>query len=402
MAHRRLMTCLTAVVLLGGGLATIAPSALASSVSATRQTGMTNVARSCPTVVSLGWATCLAVGKHATSASPLDGPPASALTPDGLQDAYNLTGLSSGGATVAIVDAFGYPNLEADLATFRSYFGLSACTTANGCLTIMNQTGGSQLPAFNLGWATEQALDVDAVSSACPDCKIIVVQSDTNSSGNLSKAVAEAATQPGVVAISNSYQGHDAKDANWAKYYNQPGIAVTAATGDGGFQGAGYPASSQFVTAVGGTSLSKAANDRGWTESAWSGAGSGCSRFNVKVEAQQQFHTGCLGLRASSDVSAAADPNRGGLAWFGPISEDSSVWGQYGGTSEATPIIASVYALSGNTAGQANEIPYANTSDLFDITTGTNGTCTKTQICTARKGWDGPTGLGTPNGAGGF
>ena len=406
MANRRLMTGLSAIALLGAGLAA-APAALAST-NGHHTPSIAHVTRACATSVPLGFATCFAEGFHASSTMhPFDGPPSTALTPAKLQDAYNLTGLESGGATVAIVDAFGYPNLERDLGIFRSYFNLPACTTSNGCLTIMNQTGGSQLPAFNEGWAIEQALDVDAISSACPDCKILMVQSDTNSGGNLGKAAAEAASQPGVVAISNSYGGHDAKDANWAKYYDWPNIAVTASTGDSGWQGGSYPAASQFVTAVGGTTLYASArdghSDRGWTETAWAGAGSGCSRFNVKVEAQQSFHTGCFGLRAESDVSAAADPNRGGLAWYGPSSETISGWGQYGGTSEASPIIASVYALSGDTKGQANEIPYAHASDLYDITSGSNGSgCPQVQICTARVGWDGPTGLGTPNGVAGF
>lgn len=399
MNRRTLATGLAIVGIVAGSLA--AAQSGASAATATKKPQPTHTARLCPAAVPRGFMTCFAeqvIGVHGV----LDGPPASALTPAQLQDAYNLDGLQSHGRTVAIVDAFGYPNLERDLGVFRDYFGLPPCTTANGCLTIMDQRGGSDLPPFNLGWAGEQALDVDAVSSACPDCKIVVVQSDTNSLGNLARAVRTAAKQPGVVAISNSYGGHDSKDANWGKYYHQPGIAVTASTGDSGFQGAQYPSSSQWVTAVGGTALFPASNKRGWDETAWVGAGSGCSRFNVKIEAQQGYHTSCLGMRAASDVSAAASPSRGGLAWYGPSSEQDSRWGQVGGTSESSPIIASVYALSGNTKGNANEIPYGDPSHLFDITEGANGTCDPMQICTARKGWDGPTGLGTPNGAGSF
>ena len=123
-----------------------------------------------------------------------------AKTPAQLKDAYKLTGTSSGGRTVAIVDAYGYPNLERDLATYRSYFGLPACTTANGCLTIMDQNGGTSLPRFNTGWAGEQALDVDAVSAICPDCKILVVQAKSASIADLGTAVNTAAKQAGVVA----------------------------------------------------------------------------------------------------------------------------------------------------------------------------------------------------------
>jgi subtilase family serine protease len=328
-------------------------------------------------------------------------PPSTGLTPAGLRDAYKLNGLSANGRTVAIVDAYGYPNLERDLGVYRSQFGLSACTIANGCLRIINQTGGSSLPRFNAGWAGEQALDVDAVSAAAPDAKIVVVQANSASFADLGTAVVTAAKQAGVVAISNSYGGGDAADSTYGTYYNHPGIAVTASTGDNGYQGGSYPASSSYVTAVGGTSLVAASNTRGWSESVWSGAGSGCSTVNTALSAASSFGTGCS-KRAMADVSAAADPGKGGLAIYYPTSKTASTWAQFGGTSESAPIIASVYALSGNTTGYANALPYAHAGSLFDVTSGSNGSCPTTQWCNARTGWDGPTGLGTPNGAGAF
>jgi hypothetical protein len=141
-------------------------------------------------------------------------------------------------------------------------------------------------------------------------------------------------------------------------------------------------------------------------ESVWSGTGSGCSAYNAALSAAAGFSTGCA-KRAMNDVAAASDPSNGGLAVVYPTSSKSSTWGQFGGTSEASPIIASVYALSGNTGSKANgvyanSIPYAHTGSLFDVTSGSNGSCTTTQWCTARTGWDGPTGLGTPNGIAGF
>ena len=328
-------------------------------------------------------------------------PPASALTPSQLRDAYNLAGTSSGGRTVAIVDAYGYPNLERDLGVYRSQFGLSSCTRANGCLRVVNQTGGSKLPSFNVGWAGETALDVDAVSAACPDCKILVVEAKSASIANLGTAARTAAAQPGVVAISNSYGGGDLSDASYGSYYNHPGIAVTASTGDDGYQGGSFPASSAYVAAVGGTSLSSSGTSRGWSESAWDGAGSGCSTVNAALSAAASYGTGCA-KRAIADVSAAADPSAGGLAVYFPTSRSASTWAQVGGTSESSPIIASVYALSGNTSGYANATPYAHSGSLFDVTSGSNGSCPTTQWCHARAGWDGPTGLGTPNGVGAF
>ncbi|HYU84519.1 MAG TPA: hypothetical protein VEK80_06910, partial [Kribbellaceae bacterium] len=285
------------------------------------------------------------------------------------------------------------------LATYRSYFGLPACTTASGCLKIVDQDGGTNYPRMDVGWAGEQALDVDAVSAICPDCKIVVVQAKSNSFANLGAAVIQASKMAGVVAISNSYGGGDAADTTYGTYYNHPGIAVTASTGDNGYRGGSYPASSSYVTAVGGTSLVAANNTRGWSESAWSGAGSGCSSYNVALAAAATFDTGCA-RRAMADVSAAADPNSGGMAVYYPTSRTNSTWAQVGGTSESAPIIAAVYALAGG--GYSNATPYSHTSSLFDVTTGNNGSCPTTQWCVARVGWDGPTGLGTPNGSGAF
>ncbi|MEO8749196.1 MAG: hypothetical protein ABI384_02265 [Allobranchiibius sp.] len=394
-------------------LALASASALAAAVvpaaSATGVAGANSHARqahSCSQSVAKGYSTCFAAkledarGISVNSAGRTITPHAiSGKTPTDIRGAYKLSGLSSAGRTVAIVDAYGYPNAERDLGVYRKQFGLAACTRANGCLTVMSQTGSkTSLPATNVGWDQEQALDLDAVSAACPDCKILLVQAKSASNTNLGTAVNKAAGQAGVVAISNSYGGGDSSDATYGRYYNHPGIAVTASTGDNGYQGASYPASSHYVTAVGGTSLTTSSNARGWTESAWSGAGSGCTTYNSAPSGQNSTLTHCSG-RAMADVSAVADPNTG-LAVYAPTSSTASSWAQYGGTSLSSPIVASVYALSGNTAGYANTLPYAHTSGLFDVTSGSNGSCS--YYCSAQNGWDGPTGLGTPNGTSGF
>lgn len=386
-----------------GALAVAGLTSQGAAAAPTPYTAGKHAAKVCATAKSPHTASCHAFKLvDAAGVTPAAAtPPATGLTPTGLRDAYKLNGLSANGRTVAIVDAYGYPNLERDLGVYRSQFGLSACTVASGCLRIIDQNGGSSLPRLDVGWAGEQALDVDAVSAAAPDAKIVVVQAKSASFADLGAAVVTASKQPGVVAISNSYGGGDAADSTYGTYYNHPGIAVTASTGDDGYQGGSYPASSSYTTAVGGTSLVSASNTRGWSESVWSGAGSGCSTYNTALSAAATFGTGCA-KRAMADVSAAADPGKGGMAIYYPTSRTASTWAQFGGTSEAAPIIAAVYALSGNTTGYANALPYSHTSSLFDVTTGSNGSCPTTQWCTARTGWDGPTGLGTPNGSGAF
>jgi subtilase family serine protease len=395
-SKRFIAALLGAGALAASTLAAGTSGADAASPHLTQLSGL-HAQRVCAKTPTAGHSTCFSkVLVNSKGAVPMaTAPLASALSPTQLKAAYGLTGTSSGGRTVAIVDAYGYPNLERDLTIYRNYYGMPACTTANGCLKIVNQTGGTSLPRANTGWDQEQALDVDAVSATCPDCKIVMVQASSNSNANLAAAVNQAAKM-GASAISNSYGGGDSAED---PAYNHPGIAITASTGDSGFKGGSYPASSQFVTAVGGTSLTMSGNTR-VDETAWSGAGSGCSTVISQPAFQASVNTGCA-KRAIADVSAAADPNTGGLSVYAPTNTKSSTWSQYGGTSESAPIIASIYTLAGT--GLSNATPYSHTASLHDITSGTNGsTCSVFQWCHAGAGWDGPTGLGTPNGTGAF
>jgi subtilase family serine protease len=359
-------------------------------------------AHSCSAPIA-GSASCMAIVRTDVT-SPTGATPAA--TPAGygpadLQSAYNLPSSTAGsGQTIAIVDAYDDPTAESDLNVYRSQYGLPPCTTANGCFKKIDQNGGTNYPRTDSGWAQEISLDLDMVSAACPNCNILLVEAKTNSFANLGAAVNQAAATPGVAAISNSYGGSDASDSNYGAYYNHPGIAVTVSSGDNGY-GVEYPASSHYVTAVGGTSLQKASTTRGWTETAWSGAGSGCSKYNTALSGQASFNTGCS-MRAVADVSAVADPSTGVAVYDSTASRGQSGWMVFGGTSVSSPIIASVYGLAGNHASIDNNYPYSHASSLYDVTSGSNGSCTTSQWCNAGTGWDGPTGLGTPNGTGAF
>jgi Carbohydrate binding module (family 35)/Subtilase family len=321
------------------------------------------------------------------------------LGPADLQNAYKLPSASAGsGATVAIVDAFDDPKAESDLATYRSQFGLPPCTTANGCFRKVNQNGAaSPLPKSDAGWAGEISLDVDMVSAVCPLCKILLVEANTPSN-DLFTAI-DTAAKMGAKFISNSWGGNESpgQDGFDQQHLNKPGVAITASSGDDGF-GVIHPASSRFVTAVGGTSLRRATNSRGWTETAWSGAGSGCSAQSPKPP--WQHDTGCP-RKTVADVSAVADPATG-VAVF--LTFGGNGWAVFGGTSASAPIIASVYALAGTPAGGTipASYPYAHTGNLFDVTSGSNGSCSPSYLCHAGTGFDGPTGLGTPNGTAAF
>jgi subtilase family serine protease len=394
MRSRRIAAIAIAFATAIGGIALASPAAQAK----TAPTGLTT-AYSCAHVA--GVAHCDA--RVVTGGVLANGLKPNAATPSGffpadLQSAYNLPSATAGsGQTVAIVDAYDDPTAEADLAVYRSQFGLPACTTANGCFKKVNQTGGTTYPRKNGGWAQEISLDVDMVSAICPNCHILLVEASSNSFANLGAAVNYAAAHAN--AVSNSYGGSDVADSS-APYYNHPGVAITASSGDAGY-GVEFPASSHYVTAVGGTSLTRAGNTRGWSETAWNGAGSGCSTENVALSGAASFGTGCSG-RAEADVSAVANPSTGVAVYDSTAYQGLSGWLVFGGTSVSSPIIASVYALAGNEASIDNNYPYAHSTSLFDVTSGSNGSCPTSQWCNARTGWDGPTGLGTPNGAGAF
>ncbi|MFK0283748.1 peptidase S8 [Streptomyces sp. NPDC090499] len=334
----------------------------------------------------------------------------SGYSPTNLRSAYGLTSAAASngsGETIAIVDAYNDPNAESDLATYRSYYGLSACTTANGCFKKVSQTGSTtSLPSSDAGWSEEISLDLDMASAICPLCNITLVEATSASYANLGTAENEAVAL-GAKFVSNSYGGSESSSQTTydTSYYNHAGVAITVSSGDSAY-GAEYPATSRYVTAVGGTKLSTSSTTRGWTETVWKtssteGTGSGCSSYDAKPS--WQTDTGCT-KRMESDVSAVADPATGVSVYdsYGV----TAGWYTFGGTSVSAPIIAGVYALAGTPASGTYpaQYPYdyAGTSSLNDVTSGNNGSCSTSYFCTAGTGYDGPTGWGTPEGISAF
>jgi hypothetical protein len=281
----------------------------------------------------------------------------------------------------------------------------AACGT--GCFEKLNEDGEtSPLPTASgtTGWATEESLDVDMVSAICPNCHIILVEANSSSIDDLGTGV-DAAVNAGAQYVSNSYGADEfADETSYDGYYDHPGTVVTVSAGDRGY-GVEFPAVSQYVTAVGGTSLTTASNSRGWAETVWGsssggeGTGSGCSQYEP-APAWQLSSDQCSN-RENNDVAAVADPNTGVAVYD---TYDQGGWLEVGGTSASSPIIAAVYALAGLPAAGAypSSYPYGDPSALNDVTSGANGTCTPTIFCTAGSGYDGPTGLGTPNGVAAF
>ncbi|HEX9105748.1 MAG TPA: S53 family peptidase [Longimicrobiales bacterium] len=370
------------------------PTAPLASASGVGQAMRLAHAHVCPGAV-VGYARCHSLVLVDNAGNPNATGSPSGYGPSQLRSAYALSVSGGAGQTVAIVDAYDDPNAESDLAVYRSQFGLPACTTANGCFKKVNQTGGSTYPRGDQGWAEEISLDLDMASAICPNCKILLVEASSNSFANLAAAVDYAAGHATVV--SNSYGGSEySSEVNDQSHYNHPGVAITVSSGDNGY-GVEFPAASQYVTAVGGTSLKQSGS--GWSETVWSGAGSGCSAYITKPSWQKD--AGCAN-RTVADVAAVADPNTG-VAVYDTYRLHPGGWLVFGGTSVASPIIASVYALAGNAGSLTyGSYPYSHTGSLRDVVSGSNGSCGGSYLCTGTSGYDGPTGLGTPQGLGAF
>ena len=328
--------------------------------------------------------------------------------PQDLQSAYKIPTAGGEGQTVALVDAYGYSTAEEDLAKYRERYGLPPCTKADGCFEKVNQKGEeANYPPNHEGWETESALDIEMASAACPHCKIMLAEAKSASGPDLRETVNTAA-RLGATEISNSYGSSEQNCGNECaeelSAYDHPGILITASAGDNGFDNgqkgsespnipAGFPA----VVSVGGTALHHAANARGWSEEVWSGGGSGCTALWAKPVWQSD--PGCAN-RMEDDVAAVA-------ACETPLSTYShghGGWEDVCGTSASSPLVAGIEA---HASEYARSLPgadafYQDPEAFFDVTAGSNGTCTPPAAhaywCHAEPGYDGPTGVGTPDG----
>lgn len=347
----------------------------------------------CPGPAAFGTARC-----HSHVTTDPDGNPNASPSPSGygpvqFRTGYSLTATGSSTTTIGIVDAYDDPNIESDLAVYSKQYGLPPCTTANGCFRKVNQTGGTSYPKQNAGWSLEISLDVEIAHAICPNCNILLVEANSNQFADLNAAEDYAVAHANVV--SNSWGGSESSgETSYDSHFNHIGTPITFSSGDSGY-GVEYPAASQYVTAVGGTTLKLNSNNTWSSETVWSGAGSGCSAYEPKPS--WQTDSGCI-RRTVADVAADADPNTGAAVYDTVRYQGRSGWFQVGGTSLSSPLIAAVYALAGNAASTVDgSYPYGHTSSLRDVTSGSNGSCSGSYLCTGKPGYDGPTGNGTPN-----
>lgn len=348
-------------------------------------------------------------GKPQTTSSP------AAYGPVQLRTGYSLTGTGSPSQVIAIVDAYDHPNIKNDLDTYSAQYGLPILPVCSGpistspiaCFAKLDQNGGTSYPGVNSGWALEISLDVEIAHAICPNCSILLVEADSSSLTDLFTAVDQAVTQ-GATEVSNSYgtSGEFSGETSYDSHFDHPGIAITVSAGDSGY-GTSYPASSSYVTAVGGTSLYLNPNNTYNSESVWNRTGGGCSSQESLKPQGQPTISGCT-RRIISDVSADADPSTGAAVYDSVPYSGQTGWFKVGGTSLSSPLVAAVYALAGGVPAsvQGNSIPYSQknySTNTHDVTSGTNGRCRRgVTLCSALIGYDSPSGIGTPNGVGAF
>jgi subtilase family serine protease len=315
------------------------------------------------------------------------------ISPSQLRTVYGFS-VSGSGKRVAIVGAYNDVVIKGDLDRYSQTYGLPvlpACTshTQVACFERLNEHGGQTFGSPDAGWAVETALDVETVHGLCPGCRIELIQADTASMSHLMTAEDEAAVT-GATIVSNSWGGSETKgEVGLDSHFGAPGVTYLAASGDSGY-GVSYPAASSEVIAVGGTSLSVTTSGRRTSETAWSGSGSGCSRYEPKP--RWQSDGGCV-RRSIVDIAAVADPNTG-VAVYSSSGGSGSGWFTVGGTSLATPIIAAGIAV-GALPSQASTLAQHRLG-LYDVTSGQNGVCPLPYLCKATVGYDGPTGWGVP------
>jgi subtilase family serine protease len=328
------------------------------------------------------------------------------LSPSQIRHAYGFDAISNQGAgqTIALIEAFGDPKIESDLATFNQAFNLPPCTTSNGCFQQLSSNGK------NLGtgqiWSLETALDVEWAHAIAPQANIMLVEAPSDILSDMLQAV-DFAVSHGATVVSMSWGGPEFAGENALDNHFVAGnVSFVASAGDFG-AGVIYPAVSPYVLSVGGTSLTVLNNQGSYGgEVAWSGSGGGQASFEPQPAFQTDFSIpySRSGVRGNPDVSYNADPNTGFAVYTTVSYQGFKGWVQVGGTSAGAPQWAGLIAIArsmGFSPGLAGTNPaiYAaakskHTQNYHDITTGANGTCG--ELCTAVKGYDYVTGIGSP------
>jgi subtilase family serine protease len=328
-----------------------------------------SAARVCPGS-PIGTASCHAlvltdgVGNPNASKSP------TGLSPATIESVYGFSASPTAGAgrTIAIVDAYDDPTAESDLGVFTSQYGLPACTTANGCFQKVSQTGGTNYPRTDTGWALEISLDIQWAHAIAPGAKILLVEASSNSFANL--LAAEDYAKAHGQYVSNSWGGSEfSGESSYDSHFVRSGVSFFVSSGDSGLP-AQYPSASPNIISVGGTTLNFSGSNF-VSETGWSGSGGGCSVYETANSSQATEQVNCNGKRATPDVSLDADPASGVSVYDSTRYQGQKGWFRVGGTSASSPMWAGRSAVAGATVDSA--YVYGSSITYRDITVGNNG-----------------------------
>jgi subtilase family serine protease len=341
----------------------------------------------------------------------------SGYTPAQITTAYGLNGItftsSSGtkvaadgsGQTIALIEAYSDPNIQATLNAFDAEYGLPNIT-----LNVINQAGSQT----DTGWAGEESADVEWAHVMAPGAAIDVIEaapgnSDT-SFNDIMAAVQTANMIKGVTVVSMSWGSSEFNgEASYDSYFTTPGITYIASSGDNAV--VEWPSTSPNVLSVGGTSLFLNSSGAYETESGWIDAGGGLSQYENEPSYQQSVQS--TGDRSTPDVSFDADPNTGLSVYLIPPNSTSGqgYWGVFGGTSGGAPSWAGIIAVIDQgraLAGQGSLSTAQTLTTLYSAPSisyhqvaetpsqGGSGGGTNTAINTTT--YNTQSGLGTPNG----
>jgi subtilase family serine protease len=317
------------------------------------------------------------------------------LSPAQIKSVYGFSTSATvgSGKTIAIVDAYNDPTAEKDLGVFSTQFGLSACTTANGCFKKVNQTGGTRYPRSNSGWALEISLDVQWAHAVAPGAKILLVEASSASTTNLMAAEDYAGAH--AQYVSNSWGGNEfSSESSTDSHFAHAGVSYFVSSGDSGLP-AEWPSVSPNVISVGGTTLHFDSSGNFTSETGWVSGGGGCSAYETANAAQAAFsqyaQVNCAGKRATPDVSLDADPNSGVSVYDSTSYNGQTGWWVVGGTSASSPMWAARSADAGVVVNAS--YVYGSSITFRDITSGGNsaGCLVGYDMCSGRGSWTGAT-----------
>ncbi len=371
-------------------------------------------------------------------------------SPQEIQKAYGVkpildAGYTGEGQSIVIIDSFGSPTIRKDLKVFDKAFGLPEPPS----FKVLAPFGSVPFDVNNsdqAGWAEETTLDVEWAHALAPDAKIVLLTSPVAETegvqglpeflrlekyavdNHLGKIISQSWGATEETLFSTAGRKVVKQFNDFYKEAGDEGVSIFASAGDSGasnvddnnktypFPTVIFPASSPYVTAVGGTSLFADTHGNYNHETVWDNkigaTGGGISKLFKEPKYQRDNLSDSANStlkkhRGIPDISLNADPDTGVLVYLSFLGPKQAGYFLFGGTSAGSPqwsgLIADGNQLAGHALGFLNPTLYALGNDreygnaFHDVTVG-NNTFGGVTGYDATQGWDLSTGWGTPKG----